>query len=161
MFIIFKNLNRTFALNKKTNNYKKHSRFFCQSNFLMMQRQCNNNFPRKPKIFSNKQNFHNRNTNSTTENNFDLDFEEEEEENERKNEKKQYQNSSESKDYAETCLTASFISMFLIRLADRDSSASPEKDRQKDLDSLNDKTFECIKKESGLKKSLNSKKEKE
>jgi len=51
--------------------------------------------------------------------------------------------------------------MFLIRLADRDSSASPEKDRQKDLDSLNNKTFECIKKESGLKKSLNSKKEKE
>lgn len=174
MFIIFKNLNRTFALNKKTNNYKKHSRFFCQSNFLMMQRQCNNNFSRKPKIFSNKQNFHNRNTNSTTENNFDLDFEEEEEEeenerekqkkrenerenerqkeNERKNEKKYYQNSSESKDYAETCLTASFISMFLIRLADRDSSASPEKDRQKDLDSLNNKTFECIKKESGLKK---------
>jgi len=43
----------------------------------------------------------------------------------------------------------------------KDSKDGPEKEKQKDLDSLNDKPFECFKKESGFKKSLNSKKEKE
>lgn len=147
MIIFLQNFSRKITLNNKTN-INLNNKFFTQSNFVMMRRA---NFTNKYNSSQNKNEYYKKT----------ISLKNLKDENYEKKDKKNQRAVTEVENFEFCHVNALIYSEISVLLTEHENDAGSDKNKQKDLDSLNNQIFECLKKKSKLEKPLNFKIEKE